>query len=62
MVGGGIFAGTSLVVLKLVPATFGDFDFLTQKNTDFGNSSWIFFPVKVFEIFCRTKVNHRLKN
>ena len=37
--GGGIFTGTSLVVSRKVTATFGNFDFFSQKTPDFENSS-----------------------
>ena len=45
--GGGIVTGTSLEVSKKAPATHADFDFF-QKNSDFENSSWIFFYLKKF--------------
>ena len=36
---GEIYTGTSLVVSKKVPAIYGDFDFFSQKTSDFENSS-----------------------
>ena len=43
--GGGIVTGTSLEVSKKAPATHAYFDFF-EKNSDFENSSWIFFYLK----------------